>query len=141
MQLRFEPLVAPFAEPCIDPECRAQCDAVLDDGAIGADEEGQCAKEPGGDASQRATLRDRFARAIDPSGLERSQPAMDGLLMIERGAAAEVRRLDERRPEAAARGVVRDRQAVDAAADDEQVVLAGFQPVWVAWPHGRAFTL
>ena len=42
--------------------------------------------------------------------------------MVERGAAAEVVGFDERGAQAAAGGVVRDRQAVDAAADDQHVV-------------------
>ncbi len=41
--------------------------------------------------------------------------------MIERRAAAEIVPFDERHGKPSLRGVVCDRQAVDAAADDEQV--------------------
>ena len=42
--------------------------------------------------------------------------------MVEGGAAAEVVRLDERDAKAAARGVVRGREAVNAPSDDQQIV-------------------
>ena len=74
--------------------------------------------------AMRATFEDALPRTAQAGRLQRSQPAVHGLLMVERGAAAEVARFDERRAQAAAGGFVRDRQSVDAAADDEHVVSA-----------------
>jgi hypothetical protein len=75
----------------------------------------------GGDARQRAPLVDRLARVIDPAGLERSQPAVRGALMVEGRGRGEVARLDERDLQPARGGVERRRQSVNAAADDEHV--------------------
>ena len=61
-------------------------------------------------------------RAIDPQLLQRAQAAVNGLLVIEGCAAAEVGRLDQRHRQAALRRVGGDRQPVDAAADDQHVV-------------------
>ena len=73
---------------------------------------------------ERAPLADRLrARAADRPDLQRSQAAMRGLLMVERGAAAEIAGLDERDAEATACRLVRRGQAVNAAADHEQVEL------------------
>ena len=71
-------------------------------------------------ASVRRSRIDSRARR-DVERLEIAQPAVDRPEMIEGAAAAEIGALDERDGEAALRRVVRDRQAVDAAADDEHV--------------------
>ena len=70
----------------------------------------------------RGSIRARDRRRPDP---QRPQAAVRGLLMVERGAAAEIGRLDERHAQPAARRVVRAGEPVDAAADDEHVVNAG----------------
>src|SRR5262245_44452808 len=57
--------------------------------------------------------------------------------MVERGAAAEIVALDQGDGEAALRRVVGDRQPVNAAADDEDVVGACGQPVEVAMHEGE----
>ena len=68
-----------------------------------------------------APLDCRFARARDVERLKIAQAAMDRSEVIEGGAAAEIGALDECDGQAALRGVVGDRQAVDAAADDEHI--------------------
>ena len=75
-----------------------------------------------------ATLEDAGPRALQAGGLERTQAAMDGLLMIERCRAAEVASLDQRRAQSTARPLVGDGQAMDAAAHDEQIVGRGGEP-------------
>ena len=71
-------------------------------------------------ASVRRSRTDSRARATS-SCLQIAQPAVNRAQMIERRAAAEVVALDQRHRQAALRRVVRDRQAVDPAADDEHV--------------------
>ena len=80
----------------------------------------------------RAPLAHRLARAREVERLQVAQPAVDRAQVVERGAAAEVVALDERDRQAALRRVVGDRQAVDAAADDEHVEGAAGQAVEVA---------
>ena len=73
VQLRLETLVAPPSQPGVERERRAQRQAAARDRAIGADQEGQRAQEPGGDAGERAPFADRFQRAIEPAALQRAQ--------------------------------------------------------------------
>ena len=73
------------------------------------------------DPRQRPPLADRFARAADVERLQIAEAAVDRPQVIERRAAAEVVGLDEGRRQAPLRRVVGDREAVDAAADDEHV--------------------
>ena len=54
---------------------------------------------------------------------------MDRAEVVERRAAPEVAAIDERHRQPALRAVVRDRQAVDAAADDEHIVRASRETV------------
>ena len=56
--------------------------------------------------------------------------------MVERGAASEIAAVDERHRQPALRAVVRDRQAVDAAADHEHVEGAGSEAAEAA-PRGH----
>ncbi len=73
------------------------------------------------DGGQNTPLDHRFTRARDVERLKVAQAAVDRPEVVERGAAAEIGAFDERDGQAALGGVVRDRQAVDAAADDEHV--------------------
>ena len=79
------------------------------------------------DAGEGAPLANRLAHPGDVGGLQIAQPAVDGLEMIEGGRGAEVAALDQRHRQPALRGVVRGREAIDAAADDEQVEFGGGQ--------------
>ncbi len=84
------------------------------------------------DAGERAPFAHRFARASDVQVLQVAEPAVNGAQVVEGAAAAEIVALDERHRSAALRRVVRDRQAVDAAADDEHVERALGEPVRIA---------
>src|SRR4051794_9059095 len=61
---------------------------------------------------------------------------MRGLLMIERRGRAEISGVDERDAQVASRRFGCDRQAVDAAADDQDVVDGPGKSIEVARPHG-----
>ena len=93
------------------------------------------------DPRQGAAFDDAGARAIEPSGLQRAQAAVRGLLLVERDAAAEVRCFDERHAEAAARCLIREREPVNAASDDGDIERAGLEPARIAWVQGRTGTL
>ena len=73
------------------------------------------------DGRDDAPLDDRFARARQVERLQIAQPAVNRAEMIERRPAAEIGAIDERHREPALGGVVGDGEAVDAAADDEDV--------------------
>ena len=122
MQLRLDADVAVAAEPAVEPEGGPERQPATRRRAVGADDEGQGTEEPGGNAGERAALEDALPRPAQAGGLERAQPAVYGLLVVEGCAAAEIASVDERSAESTARGLVRDRQAVDATADDQQVV-------------------
>ena len=92
-------------------------------------------------AAERAPLVDALPRAPQVAGSERSQAAVRRLLMIERRAAAEIAGFDERDPQSAACRLVRAGQAVNAAADDQQVELVRLEPGEIASAHGSAFIL
>ena len=91
------------------------------DRSIERQDEGQRSDRVRRDSSERGTLPHRLARAPDVERLQIPETAVDRPEMIEGGAGAEIVALDERHRQAALRRVVRDRQAVDAAADDEDV--------------------
>ncbi len=76
------------------------------------------------DARERAPLANRLAHAAKIGRLQVAQPAVDGLEMIERRGGAEIAAIDQRDRQPALRGVVGDRQAVDAAAHHEHVEFA-----------------
>jgi hypothetical protein len=80
----------------------------------------------------RPPLAHRFARAAHVERLQIPQATVNRPQMIERGPAAEVLLLDERHRQPALRRVVRDRQPVNAAADDEDVERAVGQLIEVA---------
>ena len=61
------------------------------------------------------------AQARQIGGLQIAQAAVQRAMVVERGAAAEVVPIDQRDVQAARRRIPRRHQAVDAAADDEQV--------------------
>jgi hypothetical protein len=84
------------------------------------------------DAGEGAPLAHRFACASDVQVLQVAESAVNGAQVVEGTAAAEIIALDERHRGAALRGVVRDRQAVDAAADDEHVERALGEPVRIS---------
>src|ERR1051326_6301418 len=79
------------------------------------------------DAGQGPALAHRFARAAQIERLQVAQPAVDRTEVVERSAAAEILALDEGDRESALRRVVRDREAVNAAADDQDVERPGRQ--------------
>ncbi len=141
VQLRLEPFVAVASEPGVDPERGPQRQAAAGRRSIGPDQERQRAEQPRRDARQGAALADRAAGVTQPPVLQRSQPAVHGALMIERGGAAEIVGVDERGLQPAAGGVVGDRQAVDAAADDEKIEGRAGKRVEVARAHARRFIL
>ena len=135
MKLRLDAAVAMPSDPRVQLERRPQGEPVLDDRAVRADEEGKRPKQPGRNARERPSLANRFPRAADVARSQRAQTPVHGLLMVERRAAAEVVGFDQRDAEAAARGVVRARQPVDAPADDQQIVGAGLEPCQIAGSH------
>jgi hypothetical protein len=61
--------------------------------------------------------------------------------MVERCAAAKVAGVDEGGAKAAARGLVGNRQAVDAAAYHQQVVRRRAEAREIAWTHAVRFIL
>ena len=93
------------------------------------------------DARHRVPLAHRLARAPDVERLQVSQPAVNRAQVIERRAAPEVVAFDERHAEAALRRVLRDREPVDPAADDEHVEGAVLQAVEIAAHHERSYAL
>ena len=122
VQFGFDTDVAFPAEPLVDLERRAQrqpvprspSDRCRREMAAGEAATARCGRARG--------VRGCLARAIEASTLERSQPAVNGLLMIERRAAAEVARVDERRrrPRLAASYAIGE--TIDTAAYHEHVV-------------------
>jgi hypothetical protein len=85
------------------------------------DEAGRPYEVPG-DAQQDLALGERFAHQLELVLLEVAQPAVDQLGGRRRGGARQVAPLDENRRQAAAGRVARNAGAVDATADDQQVV-------------------
>jgi hypothetical protein len=75
-----------------------------------------------GDPGPGPPFGDLLARLADVAALERPQPAVDRSLVVERQAAAKVRAIDEDDCETAEGRVIGGEQAMDAAADDEQIV-------------------
>ena len=73
-------------------------------------------------AQQHLALRQRFADEPEFVVLEVAQPAVDQLRAPRRRVRGEIVLLDQQNRESAPGGVARDARAVDAAADDEQVV-------------------
>jgi hypothetical protein len=69
----------------------------------------------------KPSFLDLLARLRQMPGLEGTEPAMDGALVIERQPAAEVVAFDERDAEAAACSVIGDEQPVDTSANDQHV--------------------
>ena len=122
MQLWFDAGIAIAAQPAVEAKGSRERKPPARGGAVGADDEWKRAKEPGRDARHRAPFEDALASAAQACGLQRAQAAVDGLLVVEGGAAAEVASFDERRAQASAGGLVSDREAVDAAADHQHVV-------------------
>ena len=93
------------SDPRVQLEGGAKRQPVLDDGAVGADEEGERPKQPRRDARERPALADRFPCAAAGARIERAEAPVRRLLMVERRAAAEVVGFDQRDAEAAARRV------------------------------------
>ena len=76
----------------------------------------------GGNAQQDLALRQRFGHQAKLELLEVAQAAVDQLGRGRRSRAGKVAALDQQRRQAAAGGVARDAGAVDAAANDEEIV-------------------
>jgi len=85
-----------------------------------------------------APFANRFSGTSEVEGLQIPQPAVDGPQVVERGSAAEVVALHQRNRQAALRRVVRDRQPVDAAADDEHVEGCVSESVELARAHAES---
>ena len=75
-----------------------------------------------GDAQQRFALGERLGHEAKLVVLEIPQPAVDQLGRGRGSRRGKVARLGEQHRKAAAGGVARDSGAVDAAADDQQIV-------------------
>ena len=75
-----------------------------------------------GDTQQDLPLGERLVHQLEFVLLEVAQPAVDQLRRSGRRGAGQVPSLDQDRRQSPAGGVARDTGAVDAAADDEQVV-------------------
>src|SRR5882672_6356530 len=87
----------------------------------------------GRDAEQRLALGERFGDEAELEVLQVPQAAVDQLGRGRRGRRGEVALLDQEHLQAAAGGVARDTRAVDAAADDQEIVVlvvhvGGFPP-------------
>ena len=78
--------------------------------------------------NERSPLDDGLAHAPKVGRLQISQTAVNRLEVIERRGGAEIAAIDQRDRQAALRGVVGDRQAVDPAAHHEHVEFAFGQP-------------
>ena len=78
---------------------------------------------------QHLALGQRLADQPERAVLEIAQPAMDQLGRGRRGAGAEVVLLEQQHAQAPAGGVARDAGAVDAAADDGEIVVGHRCPV------------
>ena len=89
------------------------------------------------DARERPPLADRLARPGQIKALQIAQAAVDGPQMIERGAAAEIVALDERHRQTALRCIVRNRQPVNPAADDQHVERRSGQTIEVTHHGGH----
>ena len=74
-----------------------------------------------GDAQQALALDQRFAHQAELEEFEIAQAAVDQLGAGGRSGGGEIRLLDQRDFQPAARGVARDAGAVDAAAHDEKI--------------------
>ena len=99
--------------------------------------EGQRTNRLRRDPRHRPPLADRLARAPDIQRLQIAQPPVNRAQMVERRAAAEVVPLDERDRQTSLRRVKRDRQPIDAAADDEHVEGAAGEGVEIARHAGH----
>ena len=74
------------------------------------------------DVEQHLALGQRLAHEAERAVFEVTQPAVDELARRRRGSAGEIIFLDEQDLEPPPRRIARDPRAVDAAADDEEVV-------------------
>ena len=84
------------------------------------------------DARPDATFAHGFSKTRQIAGLQVPQSAVQGPMMVERRAAAEILSLDERDVEATRGRVPRGHQAVDAATDHEYVEAARNESVEIA---------
>ena len=125
---RVETLVAIESDQRVKGERGAQGQGIARQGIRRGHHERQGSDVPRRHAGKRAPLANGFAHAAEIGRLQISQAAVDRLEVIERRRRAEISALDERHRQPALRGVVRDREAVDAAADDEQIEVARGQP-------------
>ena len=103
-----------------------------DERSIERQDEGQRPNRLRRDSRERGALPHRFPRAPDVERLQIPETAVDRPEMIEGRAGAKIVLLDERHRQPALRRVVRDRQPVDAAADDEDVERARGEAIEIA---------
>ena len=92
-------------------------------------------------AQQHLALDQRLAHQAEPAVLEIAQAAVDQLGGGRRGAGGEIVLLDQQHAQPAAGGVARDAGAVDAAADDGEIVSRPCLPAGSrrpAWRGSRA---
>jgi hypothetical protein len=105
------------------------------DAAAGQSEEAERPDQGGGDREQSAPLAGRLAQGGKVQPLQVAQPAVDRLQAVPGGAPPEIGRLHEAHREPP-RGRLPGRgRAVDAAADDHEVVPAGGEEGEVAAEH------
>ncbi len=90
-----------------------------------------------GDADQRPALADEPPHLLDVHRLERPETAVQGLVVVKRGPAAEIAAVDQSDVEPALGRVPGRRGAVDAGANHQDVEASVRQPAEVA--HHRSF--
>ena len=131
-----EALVAIESNQRVESERRAQRQRISRKGIRRGHHE-----RKGGDVARRhsrkcAPLANGLAHTSDVGGLQIPKAAVNRLEMVERRGRAEIAALDECYGQAALRGVIRDREAVDAAADDEEIEVARGQPREISYQAG-----
>ena len=148
MACGIDAVVAIAADERIDRQRRSHRHRIARQRGAGRHRERERRDPARRDARERAPLANGLAHAAKIGRLQVSQPAVNRLEMIERRGGAEIAAIDERNGQAALRGVVGDRQAVDAAAHHEHVEFAFGKPrkisnhAWISysrrwWPHVR----
>ena len=114
-------LVAIARDEVVDGERDAHHRPAALRAARGRDDKRQRPHQVRDDAGQRAALADEQPHLLEVERLQRAQAAVQGLQVVERGAAAEVAAIDQGHGEAAVDGVPGDGRAVDSGADDQHV--------------------
>ena len=133
--------VAPGPDDAIEREAGAHRCLAAHQGSVNRHGERQRPHRLRRDPRQRPPLAHRFARPAKVERLQVAEPTVNGAEVIERGAAAEIVLLDERHRQTPLRGVIRNRQAVNAATDHEHIEGVAGQRIEIADHPGHRIAI